>query len=237
MLFNLIEYLTNKTWLLPLEDEFQKEYFLRLQDFVEKEYEEKNIYPPEEEIFSAFNMTDFDKVKVLILGQDPYHGKGQGHGLAFSVKDGVKLPPSLRNIYKELESEYSIAMNTNGNLTSWAEQGVLLMNTVLTVEEAKANSHKNKGWEVFTDEVIRILSQREDPMVFILWGKPAEKKRELIDEGKHLVLTSPHPSPLSARRGFFGNNHFVEANSFLADKGIECIDWVKGKVEEELKLF
>jgi uracil-DNA glycosylase len=193
--------------------------------FLEKEYMTKNIFPPKENVFEIFNKLDYQNIKVVILGQDPYHKKGQCHGPAFSVLPGVKIPPSLRNIYKELEAEYMKPIEKDGYLNSWVEQGVFLLNSVLTVEEGKANSHQNKGWEKFTDHVIKLISQRNIPVVFLLWGKSAEKKRNIIDENKHLVLTSPHPSPLSASRGFFGNMHFIKANNFLEKNNLKKIDW------------
>ncbi len=221
-------------WQVELKEEMEKEYFKKLMEFIQEEYNNKRIYPPKEEIFNAYNYLDFDKIKVVILGQDPYHGKGQGHGLAFSVKEGVKVPPSLKNIYKELKNEYSYSIPSTGNLLSWIEEGVFLLNTVLTVEENKAHSHKNKGWEKFTDKTIELLSEKRENIVFILWGNAAIKKEKLIDSKKHLVLKGVHPSPLSANRGFFGNNHFITCNEYLKKHGLKEINW---EIKDKNRLF
>lgn len=206
-----------------LQEELQQEYMLKLLDFVKAERESYTVYPKEEDVFTAFGLTDYDKVKVVILGQDPYHKPNQAHGLAFSVLNG-KIPPSLRNIYKEMEEE-GFTPDKSGDLTYLAKQGVFLLNTVLTVREGEANSHAKKGWEKFTDRVIALLSQREEPIIFVLWGNPAQTKVNLIDEGKHVVITAPHPSPLSANRGFFGCNHFTMVNQALQELGHDPIVW------------
>lgn len=208
-----------------LEEEKQKEYYKELIDFIDKEYESKIIFPPREKIFEAFNLTPLEKAKVVIIGQDPYHGEGEAHGLAFSVNNGIKIPPSLKNIYKEINAEYGYEIPNTGYLIKWAKQGVLMLNTVLTVEKDKPASHKAKGWEVFTDRVIEELNDSEQPLVFMLWGNYAKSKAQLINNPKHLILESAHPSPFSARNGFFGNNHFKLANDFLEKNGIEQIDW------------
>lgn len=212
-------------WGEVLHEEFTKPYFRILQEFLVKEYAEQTVYPAKEELFSALNYTDYNDVKVLILGQDPYHGPGQAHGLSFSVKPGVKIPPSLRNIFKELQTDVGASPPSNGHLTKWAEQGVLLLNTVLTVREGEANSHKGQGWEQLTDRVIIELNSREQPVIFLLWGRPAQAKLKLIDRRKHIILTSPHPSPLSACRGFFGSKPFSKINSYLREQGETEIDW------------
>lgn len=213
-----------KNWSTLLADEFQKPYFKKLQEFLEREYSSHTIYPEMENIFSALNAVKFEDVKVVIIGQDPYHEPGQAHGLAFSVQDGVEIPPSLVNIFKEIESDLSIKCQHSGNLSRWAKQGVLLLNTSLTVRRAQANSHRGKGWEIFTEQIIRLLSQREDPMVFLLWGSNAQSFAPLIGK-QHLVLKAPHPSPLSAYRGFFGCKHFSKANEFLIAHNKTPIDW------------
>lgn len=213
------------SWQRLLADEFEKEYFQDLFKFIDQEYEAGNVYPPKELIFSAFEHTPYEQVKVVILGQDPYHGAGQSHGLAFSVQKGVKIPPSLRNMYKELASDLAIEPASHGNLTSWADQGVLLLNTVLTVREGEANSHQKQGWERFTDRVIEVLNEREDPIVFVLWGKPAQQKATMIDATKHIIIQSFHPSPLSASRGFFGSKPFSKVNDALISLGKQPIDW------------
>ncbi|MGO2117858.1 MAG: uracil-DNA glycosylase [Fusobacterium sp.] len=212
-------------WDSLLKEEFNKEYFLKLVDFLKEEYKNNVIYPEKEEIFSPFKFSSYKDTNILILGQDPYHGENQAHGLAFSVKPGIKIPPSLRNIYKEIESELGIVKPNNGYLVSWAKQGMLMMNTVLTVRDGKANSHKGKGWEIFTDKVIELLNKKEEPVIFILWGNNAKKKNKLIDSTKHYVIEGVHPSPLSASRGFFGCNHFVEVNKILKSLGKKEIDW------------
>jgi len=215
----------NADWKEFLSYEFQKSYFLELQSFIENEYVTKTIYPAQENIFRAFNLLALDKVKVVIIGQDPYHGKDQGNGLAFSVYENIKIPPSLKNIYKELVDDMDCPIPRNGDLSSWAEQGVLMINSVLTVEEAKANSHKGKGWEIFTDRVIEKLSLDFENIVFILWGGPSQKKEVLIDLQKHFVLKAPHPSPLSSYRGFFGSQPFSKTNEYLIKHNKEKIEW------------
>jgi uracil-DNA glycosylase len=212
-------------WDLALKDEFEKEYFLKINEFIDEEYASKTIYPPYEDIFNAFKLTPLCNVKVVILGQDPYHEKGQAHGLAFSTPDGHPIPRSLNNIFKEINAEYDYSIPESGCLEKWAEQGVFLLNTVLTVEEGNANSHSKCGWQTFTDNVIRLLNGQDQPIVFLLWGKQAEKKKELITNPNHLVLITSHPSPFSARRGFSGSNHFRLANEFLKEKGLKEIDW------------
>jgi len=212
-------------WKNRLLPEFEKEYFLRLADFVKDEYRKTTIYPPGSLIFNAFNVCPFDKVKAVIIGQDPYHGPGQAHGLCFSVKEEVEFPPSLINIFKEIESDLGIPRPASGNLTRWAIQGVLLLNATLTVRAHQAGSHQKKGWEEFTDFVIRVLNSEKKNVVFFLWGAYAQKKGESIDRSKHLVLESVHPSPLSASKGFFGNRHFSRCNDYLVSNTIEPIDW------------
>lgn len=214
------------SWKKRLVSEFEKPYMLELKDFLKGEYQSgKTIYPKKSEYFEAFKHTPFDEVKVVILGQDPYHGPGQAHGLCFSVKPGVKTPPSLVNIYKELATDMAVKNGDHGYLESWAKQGVLLLNSVMTVEKGQAASHRNKGWEVFTDRVIEVLNQRTKPVVFMLWGSYAQKKAAFVDREKHLVLSGPHPSPLSAHRGFFGCRHFSKANQFLIENQQSPIDW------------
>lgn len=213
------------SWKKELDDEFSKDYFKNLANFVKQEYQTKRIYPKGKEIFNAFDKCSFEDVKVVILGQDPYHGPGQAHGLCFSVPEGIKFPPSLRNIFKEINQELNISVPESGNLERWAEQGVLLLNATLTVEAEKAGSHQRRGWEQFTDAVIQRVSDKLDNVVFILWGAYAQRKGEVIDTGKHLILKSVHPSPLSASRGFFGNNHFGKANEYLVNNGKVPINW------------
>jgi uracil-DNA glycosylase len=218
------------SWLEVLAPEFDKPYMTELRQFLLAEKKSgKVIYPKGSEYFNALDTTPFDKVKVVILGQDPYHGPGQAHGLCFSVQQGVQLPPSLQNIFKEICDEYPDReiKFPHGNLTGWAGQGILLLNAVLTVERARAASHQGRGWETFTDQIVTELSQRRESLVFMLWGSYAQKKGSVIDTSKHLVLRSPHPSPLSAHRGFFGNNHFRKCNDYLSDRGKEPIDWFK----------
>lgn len=212
-------------WKYRLSTEFEKEYFVGLTGFIKEEYRNSIIYPPGSLIFNAFDICPFEKVKAVIIGQDPYHGPGQAHGLCFSVKDGVEFPPSLINIFKEIESDLGIPHPISGDLTRWAIQGVLLLNATLTVREHQAGSHQKKGWEEFTDYVIRVLNSEKKNIVFFLWGAYAQKKGESIDRSRHLVLESVHPSPLSASRGFFGNRHFSRCNDYLVSKGIEPIDW------------
>ncbi|TDO04945.1 uracil-DNA glycosylase [Sunxiuqinia elliptica] len=213
------------SWKEVLVDEFKKEYFESLTEFVHQEYRTQKIYPPAKLIFNAFDQCPFDQVKVVILGQDPYHGPGQAHGLCFSVNDDIRFPPSLRNIFKELQQDVGKEVPQTGNLTSWAQQGVLLLNATLTVRATQAGSHQKKGWETFTDAVIDKVNQLKENVVFILWGSYAIRKGEFIDQNKHLVLTSVHPSPLSASRGFFGNNHFSKTNRFLVEHGLEPVQW------------
>lgn len=213
------------SWKEALKDEFEKPYFAALCDFVRQEYKTNTIYPPASLIFNAFNLCPLDKIKVVIIGQDPYHEPGQAHGLCFSVNDGVKFPPSLQNIYKEIASEYNQPMPQSGNLTRWAEQGVLLLNATLTVRAHLAASHQGKGWETFTDNVIKEVNDRCQNVVFLLWGSYAQKKEAYIDKSKHCVLKAAHPSPLSAYRGFFGCNHFILANNYLRKCGKEEIVW------------
>lgn len=216
----------DESWKAALLEEFRRDYMQKLRGFLRTEKQQgKVIYPPGEEIFNALNSTPLDRVKVVILGQDPYHGPGQAHGLCFSVRHGVALPPSLRNIYKEIASDLGVEMPGHGCLQSWAEQGVLLLNAVLTVQAGQAGSHQGKGWEAFTDRVIHTLNEQRDHLVFLLWGSSAQRKGRIIDRGRHLVLESPHPSPLSASRGFFGNRHFSRTNEYLQQHGREPINW------------
>lgn len=213
------------SWKEVLQPEFEKEYFKQLTEFVRKEYKTKKIFPPGSLIFNAFDLCPYNKVKVVIIGQDPYHGPGQANGLCFSVNEGVDFPPSLVNIYKEIENEYAKQMPKNGDLSSWAKQGVLLLNAILTVQAHMPCSHQGKGWETFTDAVIRILAEKKEHLVFLLWGSYAQQKGLYIDTNKHLVLKSPHPSPLSAYRGFIGNRHFQLANQYLKEHGMSEIEW------------
>ena len=213
------------SWKKHLAPEFEADYFSRLTNFVRDEYAQYTVYPPGKLIFNAFNSCPFDKVKVVIIGQDPYHEPGQAHGLCFSVNDGVPFPPSLQNIFKEIASDLGTPAPKSGNLTRWTEQGVLLMNATLTVRAHQAGSHQNKGWETFTDAAIRHLAEEREHLVFILWGSYAQKKGAMIDRNKHLILSSAHPSPLSAYRGFFGTGHFSKTNKYLLEHGIEPINW------------
>lgn len=213
------------SWSKILNNEFEKPYFATLTEFVKTEYRTQQIFPPGKEIFNAFDLCPFDQIKVVIIGQDPYHGPGQAHGLCFSVKDGIVFPPSLRNIFKEIQGDLGMAIPESGDLTRWAKQGVFLLNATLTVRAHNAGSHQGKGWETFTDEVIRLISEKKEHVVFLLWGAYAQRKGEMINKSKHLVLESVHPSPLSAMRGFFGNHHFSKTNQFLKSKGIEPINW------------
>lgn len=213
------------TWKHRLSNEFDKPYFTQLTDFVKTEYQTATVYPPGKEIFRAFDCCDFDDVKVVIIGQDPYHGPGQANGLCFSVRDGVRMPPSLLNIFKEIQQDLGKPIPQSGDLERWASQGVLLLNATLTVRAGTPGSHQNKGWEAFTDAVIRKISEEKENVVFLLWGSYAQKKGEIIDRSKHLVLMSAHPSPFSADRGFFGSKHFSKANQYLASKGLKEIDW------------
>ena len=215
-----------ESWKKELEQEFDKEYFVRLAEFVKSEYKNSTVYPPAKFVFRAFELTPFDKVKVIILGQDPYHGQGQANGLAFAVGKGVALPPSLQNIYKELKEDLGVDIsNKSGDLENWAKQGVLMLNATLTVKAHSSGSHQNKGWEEFTDRVIKILSDKKENLVFILWGNYAQKKGSVINESKHLVIRSPHPSPFSAYNGFFGSKPFSKCNLYLMAGGKEIIDW------------
>lgn len=217
----------NNSWDYVLASEFKSEYYLELREFLKKEYAEHTVYPPMNEIYSAFKVTPFEEVKVLILGQDPYHGPGQAHGMAFSVKPGVKQPPSLVNIFKELADDLGIEPpdRYNGYLMPWAEQGVMLLNTCLTVRERDPMSHREHGWEKLTDRVIELLSEREEPVVFMLWGNPARAKKSLIDGSRNLILEGAHPSPFSAYNGFFGGHYFSKANEYLKAHGLSSINW------------
>lgn len=221
---DMVVFMINKNWDIILKDEFNKTYFKNLGCFVKAEYKNKIVYPKYKDIFQALRLTDYDEVKVVILGQDPYHGENEAHGLSFSVRDGVEMPPSLRNIFKELESDLGIKKEST-DLTPWAKQGVLLLNSIMTVVKDTPLSHKAKGWEIFTDKIIEKLGEREKPVVFILWGSYARSKKELIKGKNHYVIESVHPSPLSACRGFFGSKPFSKANSFLVKNGLEKIDW------------
>ena len=214
-----------ESWKQRLAPEFEKDYFIKLTEFVRSEYSRTTIYPPAKLIFNAFDQCPFDATKVVIIGQDPYHGPGQAHGLCFSVAEGVPNPPSLQNIFKEILSDLGKPLPPHGDLTRWAHQGVLLLNATLTVQAHQAGSHQRKGWEEFTDAAIRSLAEEREHIVFILWGAYAQKKGAFIDRNKHLVLTSAHPSPLSAYNGFFGNKHFSRANEYLSAHGIATIDW------------
>lgn len=214
------------TWSELLKDEKQQAYFQEILDFLNEQYQQgKIIYPPKTDIFNAISLTPFDQVKVVIIGQDPYHGPGQAHGLCFSVKENIKPPPSLKNIYKELNSDTDFNIPAHGNLTQWAKQGVLLLNATLTVEAHKAASHSHIGWQRFTDKIIGLLNQHKTPIVYLLWGSYAQKKAGLIDSKKHYILKAPHPSPLSAHRGFLGCRHFSKTNQLLIDAGLTPIDW------------
>ena len=214
-----------KSWQEVLQTEFDKPYFENLVGFVKQEYASSTIFPPAGQIFSAFNTCPFSNVKVVILGQDPYHGPRQAHGLCFSVNDGIPFPPSLQNIFKEIASDLGLSIPNSGNLTRWAEQGVLLLNATLTVRASQAGSHQGKGWEEFTDAVIKIISEKAENVVFILWGSYAIKKKTLINASKHCILTAPHPSPLSSYRGFFGCKHFSKTNEYLESVGKQPIEW------------
>ena len=220
----------NNDWDLILKEEFKKEYFKKIESFLDKAYNEKNIYPPREDIFKALELSSYQDTKVVILGQDPYYNYGQAQGLSFSVNNGIKLPPSLRNIYKEMETDIGIKPVSNGSLISWAKQGVLLLNASLTVEDKKPNSHKSIGWQIFTDKIISLLNERQEPLVFILWGNFAKSKKSLISNQRHLIIESAHPSPLSARHGFFGSKPFSKTNEFLKKNNIKEIDW---KIENQ----
>lgn len=212
-------------WLEPLSAEFKKPYYARLYRFVNEEYRTHTIYPKQQDVFAAYDRTPLANVKVVIIGQDPYHEPDQAHGLCFSVCPGVDIPPSLVNIYKELHDDIGCRIPNNGYLVKWADQGVLLLNTVLTVRAHAANSHQGKGWEEFTDATIAAVNRLDRPVVFMLWGRPAQQKKAMLNNPKHLILTAPHPSPLSAYRGFFGCRHFSKANEYLSANGIEPVDW------------
>ncbi|MDZ7741424.1 MAG: uracil-DNA glycosylase [Bacteroidota bacterium] len=214
-----------QSWEATLQHEFEADYFKQLKEFLLEERKQHLVYPPGSQIFSAFNHTPFEEVKVVIIGQDPYHGTGQAHGLCFSVPEGIKAPPSLQNIFKEIESDLGIRPPSHGNLESWARQGVLLLNATLTVRASQAGSHQGKGWEEFTNQAIKKLSKDRFGIVFLLWGKYAQDKEELIDTGKHYILKAPHPSPFSANRGFFGCGHFSKTNEILSKIGRKGIDW------------
>ncbi len=212
-------------WQEALKEEFQKDYYLELMAKVSEAYENNQVFPPANEVFNALNLTPLSQVKAVIIGQDPYHDVGQAHGLCFSVKPGVKVPPSLVNIYKELHDDLGCIIPEDGYLVKWAKQGVLMLNTVLTVNAHEANSHKGYGWEKFTDAIISKVNEEDRPIVFLLWGAPAQKKKKLLNNPKHLILEAPHPSPLSVYRGFWGCKHFSKTNDFLVNNGIEPIDW------------
>ncbi|MDN3690003.1 uracil-DNA glycosylase [Cyclobacterium jeungdonense] len=213
------------SWKELLQDEFSKPYFESLANFIKQEYQTKTIYPKGSHIFNAFEFCPVDQTKVVILGQDPYHGPGQAHGLSFSVQEGIPFPPSLLNIFKELKSDLGLPFPSHGNLEKWAKQGVLLLNATLTVEAHKAGSHQNKGWEMFTDKVVETLANRKENIVFLLWGAYAQKKAQIISDDRHLKLHAPHPSPLSAHRGFLGCKHFSQANAYLEKSGLTSIKW------------
>lgn len=221
----MVKKILSNDWQEAVGEEFDKPYYTELREFLKEQYANETVYPPKEEIWSAFEHTPFKDVKVVILGQDPYHGPGQAHGLSFSVKPGVRIPPSLRNMFKELKEDIGCEIPQQGTLTKWADQGVMMLNTVLTVRQGEANSHRGKGWEIFTDEVIRKLSARKEPVIFVLWGKPAQLKKELIDLERHDVIEAPHPSPLSASRGFFGSKPYSKVNSLLQKRGETPIDF------------
>lgn len=214
-----------KSWKDKLQDEFAEEYFIELIKFVKTEYGNHKIYPPGKQIFSAFDHCSFDYIKVVIIGQDPYHGDGQANGLCFSVSDGIRKPPSLLNICKEIATDIGTAIPESGNLERWANQGILMLNATLTVRASTPGSHQNKGWEEFTDAVIKVLNEQKDNLVFLLWGAYAQKKGAIIDRSKHLVLESAHPSPFAAYRGFFGNKHFSKCNAYLKEQGKDVIEW------------
>ncbi len=221
----LSQYIEDPSWLEVLKDEFEAQYFQEMEETLKKAYAEEAVYPPKKELFTALNLTPFSKVKVVIIGQDPYHGPGQAHGLSFSVKPGVRIPPSLVNIYKELESDMGVKKPSNGNLEKWARQGVLLINNQLSVLEGKPMSHKDIGWNEFTDKIIEVLNEKREHLVFILWGSPAQKKAKAVNVKKHHVVKSVHPSPLSAHRGFLGSKPFSQTNNYLESKSIKPIDW------------
>lgn len=212
-------------WASLLQDEFEKPYFKELRQFLQNEYKEHTVYPPKDDILNALRLTNYSDIKVVMLGQDPYHGPSQAEGLSFSVKPGMKLPPSLKNIYKELQADMGCDISNNGSLIKWTQQGVLLLNTVLTVRQSEPNSHKGKGWETFTDRIIELINKREKPVVFILWGKHAQAKKALVTNDRHFIIEAPHPSPFSANRGFFGSKPFSTCNTFLQSIGEAEINW------------
>jgi uracil-DNA glycosylase len=214
-----------ESWKVRLAEEFSKNYFLELVDFVKTEYSNHIVFPKGQQIFSAFNRCSFDDLKVVIIGQDPYHGDGQANGLCFSVNDGTKMPPSLVNIFKEIKEDVGKEFPASGNLERWASQGVLLLNATLTVRAQNPGSHQNKGWELFTDAVIKTISDQKEGVVFLLWGAYAQRKGEIIDGNKHKILSSAHPSPFAANRGFFGNKHFSKTNAYLEERGLQPVDW------------
>jgi len=213
------------SWKSRLQDEFSKEYFKELVEFVKSEFSSFKVFPKGQQIFSAFDHCSFDDLKVVIIGQDPYHGDGQANGLCFSVNDGIKVPPSLNNIFKEIKDDLGKDFPSSGNLERWADQGVLLLNATLTVRAHSPGSHQNKGWELFTDAAIKMISEQKEGVVFLLWGAYAQRKGEIIDKSRHMVLSSAHPSPFAANRGFFGNKHFSQTNAYLQEKGLSTIDW------------
>lgn len=215
-------------WLSHLEGEFHQPYYARLQSFIDHERQNFTVFPRPDEVFTSFQLTSLDKVKVVILGQDPYHNEGQAHGLAFSVRKGTQIPPSLKNIFRELHTDLGVTTPQNGDLSRWASQGVLLLNTVLTVRAHQPNSHRNQGWEMFTDAVLRVVNLKSSPVIFILWGKPAQEKSRFINLHRHHILKAPHPSPLSAHRGFFGSRPFSKTNELLRYLHLEEIDWTGG---------
>lgn len=221
----MIDININEEWKNALSPEFDKPYFKTLWENVSEEYKVNEIFPPKEDIFNAFNYAPLSEVKCVIIGQDPYHNVGQAHGLCFSVKPGIAIPPSLVNIYKEIHDDIGCDIPSNGYLEKWAKQGILMLNTVLTVRAHEANSHKSMGWEKFTDAVIKVLNEQDRPIVYLLWGAPAQKKASKVDNPKHLLLKAPHPSPLSSYRGFFGCKHFSKANEFFIKNGLQVIDW------------
>ncbi len=221
----LSQYIEDPSWLEVLKDEFEAPYFKAMEETLQKAYAEETVYPPKKELFTALNLTPFSKVKVVIIGQDPYHGAGQAHGLSFSVKPGIKVPPSLVNIYKELVSDMDVKKPSNGDLEKWARQGVLLLNNQLTVLEGKPMSHKDIGWNEFTDKIIEVLNEKREHLVFVLWGSPAQKKAKAVSTKKHHIIKSVHPSPLSAHRGFLGSKPFSQTNAYLESKSIKPIDW------------
>jgi len=221
-------------WLTVLDEEFKKPYYINLYNYIREEYDNRQIFPPADDIFNAFHLTSLSQVKAVIIGQDPYHNVGQAHGLCFSVKQDVEIPPSLVNIYQELHNDLGCYIPDNGYLTKWARQGVLMLNTVLTVRAHQANSHHGKGWEKFTDAAISALNEQNRPIVFMLWGRPAGMKKSMLNNPNHLILEAPHPSPLSAYRGFFGCKHFSRANQYLQEYGIQPIDWqIENNFEEK----